>query len=117
MSNTLINHSGRWWMLTADGTIVEGEAHPLARSILACPGGVVPASTVVFYPQLRDLLAPGGRLPDAGPPAEGKAIAGPPEDKAVHSPPAAKRRGRPPRGDSGGPSQASPPLTLHKDTD
>jgi hypothetical protein len=86
----VINESGKWFMLTRDGRVVEGEANPEAASVLAAPGAIVPDDVAAQY-KLADRLKPAGesapQVDAAGKPVvvkDGRALAAdllPPEDK------------------------------------
>jgi hypothetical protein len=44
-----LNNSGKWFMLTKSGEVVEGETHPEAASVLAAPGANIPNDVVEKY--------------------------------------------------------------------
>jgi hypothetical protein len=50
------NDSGKWWMLSKAGTVIEGKDNPQAASILAAPGANVPGDVVAKY-DLKDKLS------------------------------------------------------------
>ena len=51
----MMNLSGKWYMLSRSGQVVEGEDNPEAASVLAAPGGNVPQDIVDKY-DLADRL-------------------------------------------------------------
>jgi hypothetical protein len=51
----MLNNSGKWFMLSKSGQVVEGEDNPDAAAVLAAPGAEIPADVVEKY-GLKDRL-------------------------------------------------------------
>ena len=89
----MTNLSGKYYLLAGDGrTVVEGEGHPDGRTVLAAPGGEVPADVLARVPGLAELLGP----PKAAPP--------PPVVKAVASTAAENKMVRPDQAENKAPA-------------
>jgi len=43
------NNSGKWWMLSRGGLVVEGEGNPDAVMVLAAPGSEIPRDVIDKY--------------------------------------------------------------------
>lgn len=73
------NNSGKWWMLSKAGTVIEGEGNPEAASVLAAPGSEVPMDVVEKYDLTKRLDGPESpNVDSAGNPVvvvDGRAIA------------------------------------------
>lgn len=52
------NNSGKWWMLSHSGEVIEGDGNPDAASVLAAPGAEIPGDVVKKYDLAKRLDGP-----------------------------------------------------------